>query len=296
MRPFHPWELGGTLFVPSTHKHLEAICMGEKFPNLRSLVIDTEDGIAQTDLEKGLKQIHTLLPRLKPLRVFRFIRPRNPQTLQTLLNSPGIEAIDGFLLPKFGLQNHEEYLGLLKDLPYPFIPSIEGGELFDGAQLAALRDTLLPYRSRVPLIRFGAEDMLRQLGLRRDCTLSLFDMALPSYVIGSLMAVFKPYGFEISGGVYRCFRDHEGFTRDVLRDLREGLVSKTIIHPDQISLVDSCYRVRADELHEAQQLFNAQSAVFSLNGTMAETATQQTWGISVQKRAEIFGIETGEGV
>ncbi|MCK9374072.1 MAG: HpcH/HpaI aldolase/citrate lyase family protein [Sulfuricurvum sp.] len=295
MKSIHPWELGGTLFVPANHKHLAPIAEGKKFPSLRSMVIDTEDGILESDVEKALLSIQTLLPILKPAKLLRFIRPRNPQTLEIFLSYTGIENIDGFVLPKFGLENMEVYLRILENTPHPFIPSIEGNELFDVTQLTTLRNTLLPYQSRIPILRFGAEDMLRQLGLRRDCSLSLFDMSVPSYVIGSLLAVFKPHGFEISGGVYRCFNDHEGFKRDVLRDLSEGLVSKTIIHPDQIALVESCYRVPADELQEAQALLKAQSAVFSFNNTMAEAATQQQWGNSIIHREKIFGTKCRGG-
>lgn len=282
--------MGGTLFVPATHKHLPAIASGEKFPALRSIVIDTEDGILASDRKASLERIRDMLPGLKPGRLLRFIRPRDPATLKELLHFRDIGAIDGFVLPKFGLDNREEYLQLLKNTRFHFMPSIEGSELFDAHQLAILRDTLLPYSLQIPLIRFGAEDMLRQLGLRRDCTLSLFDMCVPSYVLGMLMSTFKPYGFEISGGVYRCYKDHEGFKHDVLRDLREGVISKTIIHPDQIDLMEECYRVTPRELEEAKQLTTSHSAVFSLNESMAEVSTQLKWGQSILKREEVYGL------
>lgn len=290
MKPINPWTLGGTLFVPATHKHLTAIAEGEKFPNLRSMVIDTEDGIFESDMEASLERIKEILPVLKPAKLLRFIRPRNPQTLTKLLHLRDIGAVDGFVLPKFGIDNRQEYVQLLKNTPFHFMPSIEGSELFDMQQLAILRDTLLPYRLQIPLIRFGAEDMLRQLGLRRDCALSLFDMCVPSHVIGMLLCTFKPYGFDISAGVFRCYKDHEGFKRDVLRDLREGLIGKTIIHPDQISILDECYRVALREFEEAKQLSASGSAVFSLNGTMAEVSTQLKWGQSILKREELYGL------
>lgn len=289
MKMISAWELGGTLFVPAIHKHLPTIASSEKFPHLRSMVIDTEDGILESELESALERIDSLLALLKPEQLLRFIRPRNPETLKRLLALEHIHGIDGFVLPKFGLKNCEEYLHLLQNTTFAFMPSIEGDELFDPDRLKTLRDRLIPYRARIPLIRFGAEDMLRQLGLRRDCTLSLFDMNTPSYVIGMLLATFKPHGFKISGGVYRCYKDHEGFKRDLLRDLREGLISKTIIHPDQIDLFEECYRVTRRELDEAKQLLSSRSAVFSLNDTMAEISTQLTWGESILKREELFG-------
>jgi len=284
------WELGGTLFVPSTHKHLSSIGKGDKFPSLRSLVIDTEDGIQESDLKSGLQALEALLFNLPQTPCYRFIRPKNPRILKTILQMDGIEKMDGFVLPKFGMDNMESYIAELEGNSFAFMPSLEGHELFDTDSLKTIRNALLPFQSRIPLIRFGAEDMLKLLGLRRDCSLSLFDMSLPSQVIGNMMGVFKPYGFEISGGVYRCYQDHEGFLQDLLRDLREGLVSKTIIHPDQISIVEKCYQVTAEEYEEAKTLVEAEEAVFSLNGTMAEPQTQKRWAYNILARYDTYGM------
>ncbi|MGD9971201.1 MAG: HpcH/HpaI aldolase/citrate lyase family protein [Sulfuricurvum sp.] len=285
-----PWELGGTLFVPATHKHLTEISQGEKFPSLRSMVIDTEDGIAESELESSMERISALLPTLTPTSLLRFLRPRNPQVLHRFLEMDDIDRVEGFVLPKFGLENAHAYLSLLQDTPFCFMPSIEGSELFDPEQLKTLRGILIPYRTQIPLIRFGAEDMLRQLGLRRDCNRSLFDMAAPAYALGSLLSIFKPYGFELSGGVFRCYKDHEGFKQDVYRDLSEGLVGKTIIHPDQIDIIEQCYRVTPEEFNEAQQLVNAKSAVFSSNGTMVEVITQYKWAKNILIRSSIYEV------
>lgn len=285
------WSLGGTLFVPATHQRLAAIARGEKFPLLRSMVIDTEDGIEDTALERAMQSISLLLPQLADSPLYRFIRPRDPQTLIKLLQMDGIENIDGFVLPKFGIETMQTYLSVLEDSSFLFMPSIEGPELFDSDSIKMIRNTLLPYYSRIPLIRFGAEDMFRQLGLRRDCSVSLFDMCAPSMVIGNLLGVFKPFGFELSGGVYRCYQDHEGFIKDVFRDLREGMVGKTIIHPDQIALVNECYQVSHSEYEEAKKLMESEKAVFSLRGTMGETKTQKKWALNILERLEIYGLK-----
>lgn len=286
-----PWNLGGTLFVPATHKHLGSIAKGDKFPSLRSMVIDTEDGIDDTDLPKALQSIDMLLSDLTDTPLYRFIRPKDPETLQKLLHMKGIEKIDGFVLPKFGIANMPTYLSMLETTPFVFMPSIEGSELFDADLLKTIRNFLLPYRSRIPLIRFGAEDMLRQLGLRRECSVSLFDMCAPSQIIGNLIGIFKPHGFELSGGVYRCYKDQEGFMADVMRDVQEGLMNKTIIHPNQILLVDRCYQVSLNEYAEAKKIAVSEKGVFALNGTMAETKTQQKWAFHILERAQIYGLK-----
>ncbi len=291
MKSIHAAELGGTLFVPASHKHLETIARGEKFPRLRSVVFDTEDGLDEAALDEALQRLRALLPTFGPTPLFRFIRPRNADVLQQLLSMEGIEKIDGFVLPKFGLQNAHEYLSLMQQHDgFSFMPSIEGEELFNAASLHTLKKMLLPYNNRIIVIRFGAEDMLRQLGMRRDCDTSLYDLCATSQVIGTLLGVFKPAGFSVSAPVYRCFKDHEGFEKEVLRDLKEGLISKTIIHPDQIEGVERLYRVSETELDEARQIIDSEHAVLNISDTMAEKSTQVPWAKIIIRRSELYGV------
>lgn len=290
MRKIDAVELGGTLFVPATHKHLESIASGGKFPRLRSAVFDTEDGIAEADLEAGIGAIAAMLEKTGGSGPLRFIRPRNPETLERLLALPHIDRIDGFVLPKFGLENAEAYLRLVG--ARVFMPSVEGTELFDVSQLTRLRDLLLPYKEQIVAVRFGAEDMMRQLGLRRDCKTMLYDMCAPSQVIANMLTTFKPYGFDVSAPVYRCYRDIEGFEAEVRRDLAEGLVSKTIIHPDQIGPIERLYRVGEAEYKAAKALLESDKAVFSVDGAMAEVTTQRRWARQIIQRANSYGKTT----
>jgi citrate lyase beta subunit len=283
--------LGGTLFVPAIHRHLEVIARGEKFPALRSAVFDTEDGIADDELEAGLEAIGRMLETIEDSRLIRFIRPRNQETLERLLSLPGIEKIDGFVLPKFGLDNARAYLEKLDE--QMFMPSIEGDELFDVAKLIRLRDLLLPYKARIIAVRFGAEDMMRRLGLRRECGMMLYDMCAPSAVIANMLTTFKPFGFEISAPVYRCYRDTEGFEAEAKRDLAEGLMSKTIIHPDQIEPIERLYRVCEADFREAEALLQSDKAVFAQEGAMAEVATQRAWALKCYERGRVYGVVSG---
>lgn len=285
-------EMGGTLFVPATHKNVPSVATGQKYPNLRSVVFDTEDGITSDALDAAIEQLAQVLSTMPETKLKRFIRARDASTLSRICALPGIEKIDGFVLPKFGLDNADQYLEAIGT--HYFMPSIEGIELFDAGKLAQLRDILLGFQQQIILIRFGAEDMQRQLGLRRSQGMSLYDMCAPSHVIASLLLTFKPYGFRISAPVYRFFKDSEGFEREVKRDLQEGLLSKTIIHPSQIDPIEKLYQVSSKEFAEAQELVNSKKAVFASSGCMAEPSTQRPWAHEILKRAALYGVEDEE--
>ena len=290
MKKINYIELGATLFVPATHKSLESIVGGIKYPNLRSVLIDTEDGIDVKSLEISLKRMKKLLNSYEKKQLFVFIRPKNIELLKEILEFEGVDKIDGFILPKFSLSNAQEYLSLFKDHEFSLMPSIEGEELFNFSKLNELRDIILTNADRITLVRFGLEDMLRGLGMKRSCKDSVFDLSAPSVAVGNFINTFKSVGFAVSGGVYPCFKDKEGFIKDVKRDLKEGLFSKTIIHPDHIELSNNLYKVTQEEYEEAHKICTSKEAVFGLNGKMAESITMQPYSKVILQRAKVYGL------
>ncbi len=169
------------------------------------------------------------------------------------------------------------------------MPSIEGKELFDIQQLQKLRDILLPHQNQIICIRFGAEDMLRQLGLRRTKT-SLYDMLAPAQVIANLITTFKPAGFDISAPVYPNFSDIEGFEKEVTYELQNGLTSKTIIHPNQIKPINKLYKITQKELDEAKAILSQHDGVLNLDGRMGEVKTQSIWAKELIVKKQLYGL------
>jgi len=289
-RVIEPIALGGTLFVPANHKILCDILGQKRFCNLRSIVIDTEDGLHVNEVNNAIENITVLLQDYKKNSLYVFIRPRNADFLEKLLHVKNIESIDGFILPKFSLDSMSRYLELLKPYSFYLMPSIEGDELFHPEKMRLLKDEIDTVKEKVLLIRFGAEDMLSQLGLRRSNDLSLYDMKAPSLAISNLLHIFKVSGYTISGPVYPFYKDDKGFTAELTRDLQEGLITKTIIHPSQIDLVEKHYRVEEDDLRIAKKILGtSQKSVFGDKGMMSEVPTQSSWAKSILSRHHYYG-------
>ncbi len=283
-------ELGATLFIPATHKDLESVVCANKYPQLKSVLIDTEDGISNEKLDIAFKAIEKLLKTYEKKKLAVFIRPRDVEALGKILKLENIDKIDGFVLPKFSLSNAENYFDMLKNYDFLVMPSIEGEELFNQNSLYELRDILLKNAENILLLRFGLEDMLRQLKMKRSCEDSIFDFSATSYVLGSFISTFKSAGFAVSGGVYPCFKDDDGFIKDVKRDLKEGLICKTIIHPRQIKLTNELYRVTKEELREALEIIDRDEAVFNQNDKMAEVITMKPQAKEIILRSQVYGV------
>ena len=290
MKKINYLELGGTLFIPATHKSLEDIVNVLKYPALKSILVDTEDGLREGSLSKGLENIQIMLRSYDKKRLLVFIRPKNISVLKELLSFDGIEKIDGFILPKFSLSNGQEYFDVLKPYDFSLMPSVEGEELFNQAKLQELKEIILTNADNVVLVRFGLEDVFRQLSLKRGSGDTAFDLSSTMVVLGNFIATFKSEGFAISGGVYPDFSDKEGFVKDVKRDLKEGLFSKTIIHPSQIEPCNELYKVSQIELDESLKICESLEAAFNLNGKMAESITMTPYAKEIIQRAKIYGV------
>lgn len=288
--PLHPAELGATLFIPASHSGLCAVLSGTKYPALRSTVVDFEDGIDPAQHETALEQFAALLCGLTSVQLLRFVRPDSPSTLLKMLKMPHIDRIDGFVLPKFGLDNATAWLEPFQHNTYVLMPSLEGTELFCDQKIADIAAFLLPYRSRIPVVRFGLEDMFRHLGLSRTQGNKLKDIAAVCTVIGRLVTMLKPLGFSVSGGVYKFYRDADGLRNEAVWDLQQGLLGKTIIHPSQIEVIEAAYRVPAAEFERARRIKKMHGGVCGMDGTMLEPATQRPWAHTILKRAELYGV------
>ena len=293
MRELHPLMLGGTLFSPASHPNLEKILQREKLPQLQSIVIDFEDALQKQSQQKALENLQNILENFIQNELIVFIRPATVSMLKELLNLNGIEKIDGFVLPKFSLTNAKEYLALLSKDFY-IMPSIEKEELFDREQLKQLRELLEPYKKQILLIRIGCEDMFSLLGLKRQKNESVFDRGISGSIMYDVIKTFKPYGYAISGCVYVHFRDTKGFKEDIQTDFLQGLISKTIIHPNQIEPLQELYRVTKEEVDFAQKLLQSKEVVFDHDGMMAEKYTQSNYAKEVLLRAKIYGFKTLE--
>ena len=290
MKEIQAIELGATLFIPAKHKNIYSIVYEKKYPDLRSVVIDFEDGLSEADVENSLLKLEQLLIDTQAFCLIVIVRPRSVEMFEKILALEKSQKIDAYILPKFSLHNMDKYLLHVENARLQIMPSIEGVELFDVEMLKKVRDRLLAYTKNIILIRFGAEDMMRQLSLKRDCEHSLFDIHTTAHVITSLIMTFKPYGFDISAPVFVCFKDEENYIKQIKQEFREGLVSKTIIHPNQIAPLHNLYKVSAKELASAKKLLISEEAVFSDENSMAEVSTQSDYAKTIIKRYELFGI------
>lgn len=284
-------ELGATLYVPAINTAALAMAYGS-INDLRSMVVCLEDAIRDDEVPHAITSLSNLLASLakNPSQLKVYVRPRNLQMLNHLLQMPNIEHVEGFVLPKVTTQSLPVWLTALMQSEHRIMPTIEGEDAFDCAALARLCDQLKPYSERVSAVRIGGNDILALLGIRRSRYRTAYDGILGN-VIRDIAGTFIPNGFSVAAPVFEHFSVPDVLRAEVEQDIEHGLLTKTAIHPDQISIIHSVYRPSVHEMTEARTILNQEApAVFGANGSMCEPATHAPWAGQVIKRAQAHGV------
>lgn len=284
-------RLGATLYAPAIRPDLSAIISGERYPDLRSVILCTEDSILPQQVDAAIANLGECFPTIGADRPLIFVRPRNVEVFSRILDLPGVEKIDGFVLPKITRQSLIAYL---EHAPERFLlmPTLETREIFDRAEVEALRDLMCEpaIKRRILALRIGGNDILNMLGIRRRSGRTIYHTAAGA-VIGMLVAEFKPFGFSLTAPVFDDFGDPDTLAEEVMCDLEHGLIGKTAIHPAQIGQIERHYRVEEDDLDMACRILNQESAgVFQVNQVMCEPATHSHWAQITVEQVSIFGV------
>lgn len=289
------FSLGATLYTPATRPDLETIINGRKLTQLRSLVICTEDAVHDQDLHGALANLQRNLESLRPSPMMRFIRPRSPEVLGRILDMPGIEGLDGLVLPKVNEENLARYAEqAARRSNLWLMPTLETEIAFDRRAMERLRERLEQLINPILCLRVGGNDLLNLLGLRRAPGGTLYDTPLRS-VLNDIILVFRPSGYEIAAPVFDVMDNPLTLAQEVALDIHHGLLTKTAIHPVQIPVIEKAYQVNPEEQQLAKRILDpCTQAVFRHGGQMCEPITQRHWAERLMTRASLYGIRQAE--
>ncbi len=246
--------LGATLYTPATRTDLDTAVERQTARGATSMVLCLEDAVpddlvekAEQNLVESVTAMHeagTDLPLL-------FVRVRRPDQLVDVVERMGAaaSALTGFVLPKFGPANGEEYFAALAEaervsgsrlfgMPVMESPEITHEETRQDS-LCWAQQTLGRHRDRVLAVRIGATDLSAVYGLRRSPDLTVYDVRVVAQVITDVinrLGRADGTGFVITGPVWEYFEGGERIFKPRLRetlferhhaeDLRRQLISR----------------------------------------------------------------------
>lgn len=294
--PAEAMSLGATMYVPILHPAIRDIVLGQKYPNLKSVVLCLEDALHVSDIDRGLYLLARLLDDLQgldagPGQPWLFVRPRNLDMARVICGLRGIGRVDGLVIPKIAIAQVEDWWQLASDADMRLMPTLECAWVFDPGALSAFASVLdAQARHRLIALRVGGNDLLATMQLRRVRGETLYDGPLV-WALSQIMCQMGSRGYPLTAPVFDVLDDIATLARECARDAAFGFVGKTAVHPDQIDVIHRGFAACPQDVALAHQtLTPGANAVSRAAGMMLEPATHRGWAKRILARAAVYGI------
>ncbi len=320
-----PFTVGALLYTPATSKKIASGIMEKKYGTGYSLALCLEDSIGELAVNTAEEQIqntmetlynetnkladdHFYIPKI-------FIRVREPEQMIKLYQriEPYSELLSGFIFPKYSIDCAEEYSANLLKINRAsshrlyMMPIIESRDLINPVRrlslLQELKEQLIHMSPYVLNIRVGGNDFCKEFGIRRHYTHTIYDISAVSMLLGDIISTFSQ-DFVVSGPVWEYFSSHNdewkiGLYKELQYDLLNGFIGKTVIHPNQIEIVNYALKVSITDYNDALSILHLDDDFIQVEKSadgfrMNEVKTHRKWAEKILKLSQIYGVKMNE--
>lgn len=312
------YSVGALLYCPANNESITNSILSEKFGRKFSLALCLEDTISDDHVEEAekilLHSLSTIYESHKTHDFYMpkiFIRVRCPEQIEKLTGKMGhsLEILSGYIAPKFSLENADAYISAIKRVnetfqhPTYLMPIFESPTIIDlqnrYAILYQLKEKLDAIEEMILNIRVGGNDLSHMFGLRRHSSESIHDVRPVESILTDILTVFG-MDYVVSGPVWEYYNGpgwEAGLRNEISQDLLCGFIGKTVIHPNQIAVVNDALRVPIDDLEDAKAILNwDQNSSSLVSGSitrerMNEFKTHSNWALKTIFISEYYGIK-----
>lgn len=310
------YSVGALLYCPANNKSVADSIINEKFGNKFSLALCLEDTIndnSVTEAEEILKDTISKIYVERQNKDFFlpkiFIRVRNAEQINRLYKTLDklSEIIVGFILPKFSISNADIYIGTVckinseREIPFYIMPILESPDIINLKNriniLYSLKEKLNKIEEIVLNIRVGGNDLCHIFGFRRKSNETIYQIGAIANIFSDIVTVFGA-DYVISAPVWEYYNGEnwkEGLEREIKFDKLFGFTGKTVIHPNQIEILNNCYKVSKKDFEDALSILNWNKNSNSLvSGSaskerMNEYKTHYNWAEKTVLLSRVFG-------
>lgn len=316
-----PYTVGALLYSPALNKKITSMIAECKYATKYSLAMCLEDSISDTAIGSAEEQLCITLHQINELFNNNpefwipkiFIRIREPKQLLSIFDKIKNyeKIITGFIFPKYTAACAGEFINNLKTInqycshTIYMMPIIESSDIINPAarasSLTEIKKQLMEHSEHVLNIRVGGNDFCKVFGIRRQYDNTIYEISAINNILGDIISVFSN-DFIVSGPVFEYFAGSDdnwkkGLFRETRQDLLNGFIGKTVIHPNQIEVVNKALQVRTADYNDALRIFNYKKDKLqvekSSDGTrMNEIKTHLKWAEKTLKLSQIYGVES----
>lgn len=311
------YSVGPLLYCPAHNETLAASVISQKFGKQFSLAVCLEDTIRDDSVAKAE---HTLTKTITDIWHARqtqnfylpsiFIRVRSSEQIPRLLRSFGDAStiLTGFIIPKFSIGHSDDFIQEIVKANESsahslyMMPIYESSSIIDLRSrydiLYALKEKLDKVEDLVLNIRVGGNDLCHMFGYRRHVHESIHQIAPIANIFSDILTVYG-MDYVVSGPVWEYYNGEQweaGLKKELTDDRLCGFVGKTVIHPNQIEIVNRAYQVSRQDFEDAKMILNWNPDKHTLvsgsfkNERMNEYKTHWKWAQKILFLAEQYGI------
>lgn len=311
------YSVGALLYCPANNESIVRSITKEKFGKRFSLALCLEDTINDDFVLEAERIMIGSLGRIfeysREHKIFLpkiFIRVRESCQIAHIMTALGQaqQLVTGFIVPKFTPDIADEYIDAVLKAGQDYgrtiymMPILESATMIDLKTrydiLYAIKEKLRRAEPLVLNIRVGGNDLCKLFGFRRHKDESIHDIKPVSNIFSDIVTVFG-LEYVVSGPVWEYFNGEgwdKGMKSEIEGDILCGFTGKTVIHPNQIDVVNDAYKVNRRDLEDANAVLNWSKGTISMvagsqnNERMNEYKTHVIWARKTKLLAEVYGI------
>ena len=306
------YSVGGLLYIPAIRPVVPKKLV--EYPGMTAIALCLEDSIQDSALDAAERQLKETLSSFRNVgkRPLLFVRVRTPEHLQHVHNLLGRneELLTGYVLPKFDMNNGEEYISLMRsynshrECQLFFMPTLESKMIAERLcreqVLSDIKTILDGVQDLVLNIRVGGNDFTNIYGLRRAVDQTIYDIGVGRDILVDIINVFS-MDYVVSGPVWEYFGTGSdgpwalGLRRELELDRLNGFIGKTAVHPTQLPLIYQSLKVSRSDYEDAKSILGWSEDQFAVGKSvdqsrMNEIKCHTKWAQKTLTLAQLYGI------
>lgn len=312
------YSVGPLMYSPAINKKAADTIIYGNIKGKYSFALCLEDTISEDMVEEAENQLKETFERIycfyKNQNGFVpkiFIRVREAEQMKRVFNSirDYTDILSGFIFPKYTVVNADNYNSALIDInkisgkKIYGMPIIESSDIIDLKTRYEILEKIKKYidsiNDFVINVRVGGNDFSNAFGVRRHNDETIYDIFPIAQLLSDIITFFS-MDYVVSGPVWEFFYDKDGqwergLKKEIKLDMLNGFVGKTVIHPNQIPVVNEMLKVSVRDYEDAKEILNWNKTGIQVGKSfggerMNEVRTNYNWALKTMVLAKIYGI------
>lgn len=314
------YEVGALLYTPAINDKVFEMIINQKIQENYSLSLCLEDSIDDSTVELAENQVTETLKYPYEYKKNNdlnfnypkiFVRVRMSSQIKKIFNNIKnfSEIFSGFIIPKYSLENADEYNSSISELnsvgekTIYMMPILESSDIIKldtrATYLCKLKEKIDEIREMVLNVRVGGNDFCKEFMTRRNYNQTIYDITPVRNILSDILTVFSRE-YVVSGPVWEYFASQNnewkiGLSKEISLDLINGFIGKTVIHPNQVSILNDQMKVSRSDYEDAIEVLswrdNRLAVGKSYGGErMNEWKVHLKWAEKIKILSEVYGV------